>query len=224
VKLNISIRTAGDVLVVRCSGRLVAGEEVKIFQEQLRKELMEVPNIVLNTEGIEFVDSSGLGAIVRLMSAARAEGGDLKLCYVPAVMKKAIEITNLHRVLEICESENSAIAAACRQRKIGEGNGQHVPPAILCVDESPDVRAYMAQLLRRAGFSVLTSGNVADARVLAKAAKLRLIVASKQVCDALGGVCPEVPFVEVASGFSTSDAGEAGASLLDEVQKALAEK
>jgi anti-anti-sigma factor len=219
MKMQFSSRTVGDVVVVQCSGRLVAGEEAQTFQDHVRRELIEIPFIVLNARELEFVDSSGLGAIVRLMSAARAEGGDLKLCHLPTLMRKSIEMTNLHRVLEIYENESDAIVACCSKRKPADGRPPHVPPAILCVGDTPEIRAYLGELLRRAGLSVLTTGNLADAQVLLKAGKLRLIVANEKHAQALGRVCGTVPILQLADNFSTHDAGEAGADLLAQIKK-----
>src|SRR5215470_3618733 len=112
VNLELEPRWVGDVLVVHCAGRIVAGGAADSLHELVRKEITESANIVLQTADVTFIDSSGLGTIVRLMSAARAAGGDVKLCQPPPMMRKALTMTSLHKVFEIYQSEHEAIMAA----------------------------------------------------------------------------------------------------------------
>jgi anti-anti-sigma factor len=90
MNLQLTSRWVGDVMVLTCAGRIVVGPEVDSLHDTVSRELEQQPNIVLQTADVQFVDSSGLGTMVRLMSAARAAGGDVRICQPPAMMRKAL--------------------------------------------------------------------------------------------------------------------------------------
>src|SRR5882757_5886904 len=177
MNLQLKLRWVGDVLVVNCAGRIVGGAEAQTLHDTIREELAQ-PYIVLQTAEVSFIDSSGLGTIVRLMSAARAAGGDVKICQPPAMMAKVLAMTNLHKVFEIYETEDEAIIAALRgKRSTAASQSDQSQPAVLCVDPSPDVLAYLAELLKKEGLRPITVGILVDAQVLMKARAPKLILA-----------------------------------------------
>ena len=229
LQLQLQQRYVGDVFVLQCAGRIVAGQEVEILHETIRRELAQQPHVVLQMADVQFIDSSGLGTIVRLMSAARAAGGDLKMCHLPEMMRKVLAMTNLHKVFEIYETEDEAILAALRARRpMAESPADHSRPAVLCVDQSPDVLAYLAELLKKEGVRPITVSNLVDAQVLMKARTPRLILANarlsakgKTAAQIFADCCPSVKFVDLGEAFSRNDAGEAGAKLLAQVRSLL---
>jgi anti-sigma B factor antagonist len=230
MNLHIKPRWVGDVLVVSCAGRIVAGAEAQSLHDAVRRECLQSTHIVLHAPEVQFIDSSGLGTIVRLMSAARAGGGDLKICQPPAMMRKALAMTNLHRIFEIYDTEDEAILAALEAKRMkAEPEAAASRPAILCVDSSPDVLAYLAQLLKKEGFQAITASNLVDAQVLMKARAPRLILGNsrlaaggKAAAEIFARCCPRVPFLDLGDAFSRHDAGEAGVQLLERVRNALA--
>ena len=229
LQLQLQQRWVGDVFVLQCAGRIVAGPEVERLHETIRQGLAQQPHVVLQMGNVQFIDSSGLGTIVRLMSAARAAGGDLKICRLPEMMRKVLAMTNLQKVFEIYEAEDEAILAALRERRpMAESPADHSRPAVLCVDESADVLAYLAELLRKEGVRPITVSNLVDAQVLMKARAPRLILANarlsargKTAAQIFADCCPSVKFVDLGEAFSRNDAGEAGAELLAQVRGLL---
>jgi len=182
MNLQLKSRWVGDVLVLQCSGRIVVGSEVDSLQQTIRQEFEQQPNIVLQMADVQFIDSSGLGTIVRLMSAARAAGGDVTICQIPAMMAKVLAMTNLHKVFEIYETEDEAIIAALRgKRSTAASQSDQSQPAVLCVDPSPDVLAYLAELLKKEGLRPITVGILVDAQVLMKARAPKLILADARL-------------------------------------------
>ena len=229
MNLQLKSRWVGEVLVLQCSGRIVAGPEVDKLHETIRQELEQQPNIVLQMADVQFIDSSGLGTIVRFMSAARAAGGDVKICQLPAMMAKVLAMTNLHKVFEIYETEDEAILAALQGKRLGTASqSDPLQPAVLCVDPSPNVLAYLSALLKKEGLRPITAGNLVDAQVLMKARAPKLILANAQLsargktaAQVFADCCPGVKFLDLGEAFSRNDAGEAGASLLEQVRALL---
>jgi anti-sigma B factor antagonist len=110
--LRLESRPVGDVLIVQCEGRITAGKEVNTLHYYIQDAFARYGDIVLQFDQVEFIDSSGLGALVRLMQAARAKGGDLKLSGVSSSVRKTLEMTSLISQFETYDSVEEAITAA----------------------------------------------------------------------------------------------------------------
>lgn len=67
--------------------------------------------LVLDLGSIEYIDSAGLGEIVRAMKRAREAGGDLRLCGVHGQVGKIIEITGLHKAIAVYSTREEAVAS-----------------------------------------------------------------------------------------------------------------
>lgn len=229
MRLQIRSRIVGDVGVVNCSGRIVAGNEVQALHDHLQIGLKETPVIVVHLGEVTFVDSSGLGMLVRLLTSARSHGGDLKLCAVPDMLSRTFHMTNLHGVFESYGSEEEAIAASYQRRNSRQSDGAAPSRTVLLFDESADVLAYVRELLRRAGYSVITTRMLADAQVLLKATRPNLVllgsgvvkVRERNTQELFGQIAPKVPVCILQEDFSAQDPGEAGVLLLEKVRGIL---
>lgn len=112
VRLQITTRHAGDVTIVDMTGRITLGEGSKALREMMR-QLAEsgVQKILLNLQGVGYIDSSGLGELVKAYTTVRGHGGHLKLVQVNKRVHDLLEITKLHLVLEVEPDEASALKA-----------------------------------------------------------------------------------------------------------------
>ncbi len=224
--LSLNSRGVGRVTVVECCGRIVAGNETESLRVHITGMMRDRKNFVLHLGEVGFIDSSGIGTIVRLLTSTRQSHGDLKLCNVPQPIEKVLRLTNLDRLFETHDSEESAISAFY-QRKSAEEKAAASGPPVLCVDQNGDVLAYLRELLRRAGYEVHTSGSLRDALILMRVTRPKLLLigpglttapATQQAFDAAR---TSVPVIELGGDFSTQEASEAAARLLGEMQRRL---
>ena len=65
--LSIDSHRAGEITVLTCSGRIIEGAESATLQKRVDDLIAEGPYIILHLGGIEFIDSSGLGLLVRCL-------------------------------------------------------------------------------------------------------------------------------------------------------------
>ena len=77
---SLDTREVGRVTIVRCNGRIVAGRESDSLREHIAWLLRDRRSLVLHLGEVGFIDSSGLGTIVRAFSSTRQAHGELKLC------------------------------------------------------------------------------------------------------------------------------------------------
>src|ERR1700687_2432158 len=94
--LTASSRQVDDVTVVDLSGRLVLGEESKMFREKLKDLAGQgQKKVLLNLAGVTFVDSSGLGALVGGYTTLTTHGGQLKLLNLTKFIHDLLQFTKL---------------------------------------------------------------------------------------------------------------------------------
>ena len=180
--LSLQGRSVGDITVVKCGGRIIEGAESAALRQHMNDLLPNAPWIVLHLGGIDFIDSSGLGLLVRILT--RTGLGNLKLCAVSAKIADMLRITKLSTVFDSYESEADAIEAFYEHANRPDKPSAVLPANILCVDKSVDLLNYIGELLRQAGLSVITVDNLPDALILLKATRPKLVVVSAEVRSA----------------------------------------
>jgi anti-sigma B factor antagonist len=225
MQLRLESRPVGDVLVIQGHGRIVAGNEVFTLHAFVGDSFAKYGDVVLQLDQVEFIDSSGLGALVRLTQAARAKGGDLKLSGVRDRIRKTLQMTNLHSQFELYDSVEEAITAAYLGSRYSRCKTGDARPRMLCVYESTDVCMFLREVLCSAGYNALTTTAIDDARILLKATKAKLVVVSarmqslhgKPTRKALEEIDPAVTLLILDENFHTQDPGEAAEKLLTSV-------
>jgi anti-anti-sigma factor len=103
---------AADVTAVDVEGRIVVGEGNAMLRETIQK-LMDSGNrrVVLVMEYVEHIDSSGIGELVRAHTQLRKANGHLKIARPSPKVHEMLEITMLHKVLDVHPDEESAVRA-----------------------------------------------------------------------------------------------------------------
>ncbi|MFC7673714.1 STAS domain-containing protein [Mycolicibacterium sp. GCM10028919] len=100
--------TDSGVAVVRPDGRLNM-----VAAPALRKQLHDLvaggnPRVVVDLSATDFIDSSGLGALISGLKVARQAGGDLRIAAPTRQVVTVLELTNLNRVLRAHDSADGA--------------------------------------------------------------------------------------------------------------------
>ena len=226
MRLALETREVGRVTIVHCNGRIVAGGESESLRAHITWLLRDRRSIVLHLGEVGFIDSSGLGTIVRTLTSTRQARGDLKLCNVPDHVRRVLELSHLTSLFDTHESEEKAVAAFYKPGARAEAPAL-TGRSILCLDSNADVLAYLRELLRRAGYDVHTSSHLRDALILMRVTRFDLLLtgpdvtASPAAQQAFQVACANLPVVELGSDFSTRDAGEACAGLLEKMKAKL---
>ncbi|MBK9313469.1 MAG: STAS domain-containing protein [Acidobacteria bacterium] len=110
--MTITERKSGDVTILDVEGKILLGEgdvhlKDKINQLIERKET----KIVLNLANVPYMDSGGLGEIVRSYTTVKRADGELKLLNATARIKDLLTITKLLTVFDVHEDEAAAVSS-----------------------------------------------------------------------------------------------------------------
>ena len=115
--LEYKSRQQGDVTILDLSGRISVGEALAfgpgsgLILGQVIRELAEKgqKRILLNLKDVKYIDSSGVGDLVRSVTSLRRQGGDLKLLSLAPMVLEVLRITRLDRMLDIKDDESAAV-------------------------------------------------------------------------------------------------------------------
>ncbi len=110
MKITTSTRQVGSVTIVDISGRIELGEESAAVRDRIGA-LLSAGNkkILLNLAGVDYIDSSGLGALVSSFTSVRKQGGELKLLNLTDKVSDLMQVTKLYTVFDISNDEAAAV-------------------------------------------------------------------------------------------------------------------
>lgn len=111
MSLALETKTIGDVTIILLTGDLRLGETSTNFRDAMRALLNSgAKKVCIDLNGVEHLDSSGIGEIVGAHSLAFASGAKIKLIRPPEKIMKLLQITRLATVFKVCETEEEALA------------------------------------------------------------------------------------------------------------------
>ena len=108
--MQIEERSVGDVSVLDLKGKMTLGEGDELLKDKINSLVQQDRRkVVLNLEGVPYIDSAGLGEIVRTYTTISRQGGSLKLLNLTKRITDLLSITKLLTVFETYDSEADAV-------------------------------------------------------------------------------------------------------------------
>jgi anti-anti-sigma factor len=219
--LTLSSRHCGNVIVIECNGRIAVGEEAGELDAALVRASRESSRLVLNVVGVDRLDSTGIGLIVRHATNLRKIGGDLRLASAPSFLSTLVSLANLSGYLQLYPTEDEAILSFLKHsptRRTPASQG----PRVLFFDQSADLCAFVRTVLAQHGFDVRSTSNFGDAKILLRVDDVDYVLvgpgtpqlSSESALKALRAVAPKAAALTLSSDFKGRDAGEAAETLL----------
>lgn len=119
MSLEIQQREREGVTILDLKGRLTMGEEVGNFRSAVLK-ISEKPNVnlILNMAHVDYVDSTGLGALVMCSSSVKKVAGKIKLLNLTRRNIELLVMTKLATIFEIFNDEQEALNSFFPDREI----------------------------------------------------------------------------------------------------------
>src|SRR6266567_1402286 len=108
--MEIVERTVSDVTVLDLKGKMTLGEGDELLKDKINSLIQQGRRkVVLNLEDVPYIDSAGLGEIVRTYTTISRQGGSLKLLNLTKRITDLLSITKLLTVFDTYDSEADAV-------------------------------------------------------------------------------------------------------------------
>lgn len=110
--MDIEVRSLGQVKLVKLRGRLNLGDAVDRLRETLDDLIGSGDiRILLDLSEVPWIDSSGIGLLVKLLTSAKQRGGAMKLLNPSKFTVQTLKMIALLDVFEIFEDQQVAVAS-----------------------------------------------------------------------------------------------------------------
>jgi len=117
--MQIEERAVGDVVVLDLKGKITLGEGDELLKDKVNSLVNQGhKKIVLNLADVPYIDSAGLGEVVRTYTTVSRQGGSLKLLNLTKRITDLLSITKLLTVFETFDSENEAVRSFAASAKV----------------------------------------------------------------------------------------------------------
>lgn len=110
--MDIEVRTQSDVKIIKLRGRLTLGESVDRMRLTF-DDLMAAGDsrFAVDLQEVSMLDSSGIGLLVRCLTAAKQGGGTLKLLNPSKFAVQTLRMTGLLNLFEVFDDLEQAVAS-----------------------------------------------------------------------------------------------------------------
>lgn len=111
MSIQVQTEQIGTTLVVRLAGEL-DHHTAEVVRDRVESELDNgvCKNMIFSLEQLLFMDSSGLGVILGRYKRISQLGGKMSLCAVNESLRKIFELSGIHKILPIYDTETRALA------------------------------------------------------------------------------------------------------------------
>ncbi|HSY11794.1 MAG TPA: STAS domain-containing protein [Verrucomicrobiae bacterium] len=226
MSLSVDSRACGRLYVIRCSGRIVGGDESRTLEAVFIRALQDSNRLVIEVADVSRVDSSGLGLLVRFLSRVRANGGDMRLASPQPFFRSLLDMTKLSTILRVYGTEEEAIVSFLKDPANTIKETTPAGPSVLFLDQSADLCAFVRKLLNGYGYDAVTTCRMHDAKLLLSASDFSFLVlgpeCSQLPCDeviaTLKPLAKAAEIVQLQRGFQMDDVERAASDLLQRMR------
>lgn len=109
--MELSTEKTSGVTIVTLRAESLDASNTQEFKRTAGAAVEPNAKVVLDLASVQFIDSSGCGAILALLRQLSTVGGDLKLCSVTKPVRSLFELVRMHRILDIYNTREEATKA-----------------------------------------------------------------------------------------------------------------
>ena len=102
--MELKIRKNGDVYIIDVTGEMDLYNSYKLKELVMKMLEKNVQNFVINLEQVDYIDSSGIGALIYICSTIKKMNLKLAISNIHGLVKKVIELTKLMGYFPIANS------------------------------------------------------------------------------------------------------------------------
>jgi anti-sigma B factor antagonist len=118
MSLDIEQREREGIILLDLKGRITIGDEVSAFRNAFERIVESEPRLILNLHGVDYIDSTGLGALVMCSTRLRNVQGTTKLVHVNRRNIELMVMTRIDTIFEVFDDETDAVNSFFPGREI----------------------------------------------------------------------------------------------------------
>lgn len=108
--MNFSHELKNDKLIIRLSGDLIGEDNGASIMEAVSSALQKgVMVCVVDISGLRYINSSGIGVLITILTKFRNKGGEVYLMKPSESVQKLLVITKLNAIFHIVQSEEEVV-------------------------------------------------------------------------------------------------------------------
>ena len=109
--MNFIADSVGDLIVVTLLGESLDASTVQPLSDQVIAMAEDHMNMLIDLRHVTFLDSSGLGLMLRILRRLKLKGGELKLCCTTPPVRSLLDLVRMNQVLRIFDNQRDGVAS-----------------------------------------------------------------------------------------------------------------
>lgn len=109
--MQLSSSECDGIMIGRVDSKVLDASTARAFKSALKPLLTQDARLVLDLSKVEFIDSTGLGALVSCLRLAHSSSGEIKLAGLTKPARALFELVRMHRVFEIFNDSDEAVVS-----------------------------------------------------------------------------------------------------------------
>ena len=105
--MEIGHRFIENIMVISFYGEFHC-EQAEIIEMRIKELVKQADKIIINCSDLEYLDSKGLGTLIKINSVIHDQGAELVLCSVAGKVKKVFELTKFYDYIKIFPDVSTA--------------------------------------------------------------------------------------------------------------------
>jgi anti-sigma B factor antagonist len=111
--MNFAQEIRSNILILRITGDLIGEDSGTRLIEAVNEALThKVPTCVIDISELRYINSSGIGVLITILTKFRNKGGEVYLMKPSESVKKLLVITKLNAIFQVIQSEDEVIAVS----------------------------------------------------------------------------------------------------------------
>jgi anti-sigma B factor antagonist len=106
---TVDVQSRGDSVLVKCKGPLVFGQAAAL-KDGVRELLPKSKRVVIDLGEVDYMDSSGLGTVVRLFVSAKTYDCEMQLVNLAPQVRHMFGVTRILSLFEPCGEHNIRVS------------------------------------------------------------------------------------------------------------------
>ncbi|MFN0150843.1 MAG: STAS domain-containing protein [bacterium] len=110
--VGVTTRERDGVLIIDLEGKLMGGADSDSLREEFKRIADRgIKKVIINLEGVPWMNSSGLGVLLAAFIQIRKSGGEMRFLNTQERVRSILTTTKLEKMIEAFDNENTALAS-----------------------------------------------------------------------------------------------------------------